>query len=409
MRTQCRLLVVLSLLLPTSGGTWAQGVSPLQQVMSTSSLISRPQVFRDMQSKILEKVSSTSPGLHLDDFYDEMSKARTHFIRRIHEARFRLSYARDTISILTLDKSTLTIALASGTDSLNLADVLGKLKREFADRLGQYLVAEVAVVLPPDKKDAIVATLFQVLNSSGLSPADYSGSSSDEYLRGIARIAIDYTFDKAQASSPMTLSAVMLKQANVGQAVRTIDSLLVSSADDLERRIVVVLDRVEYVVNNAVAQASNILVRGNTGIGISKGSGTFGGGIYFAYTSPRFQAGLYANSQFGKGDATTTVTKSLFGLDVQFATDRWQVELLYSMLGEESGSSNETGGGISYRVTPAFIVGIALFCEGSNLKLSSYGITLTPTSNGAPTIFLGLKKVDGSLLMQTSFPIGSSN
>ncbi len=66
---------------------YGQTASPLQQVMSTSSLISRPQVFRDMQAEILKKVHNNSPGLHLNEFYEEMSAARTRFVRVIHDAR----------------------------------------------------------------------------------------------------------------------------------------------------------------------------------------------------------------------------------------------------------------------------------------------------------------------------------
>ena len=386
-----------------------QTVSPLQQVMSTSSLISRPQVFRDMQAKILETVHNNSPGLHLDDFYEEMSAARTRFVRVIHEARFRLIAVQDSIKIVTPKKDTLSIALLSRRDSLRVVEALERLRIQFAVTLGQYLVQHVEEALPKEKKDAIIATLFQVLNSSGISQSNYSGASNGEYLEGIAHIAIDCVFDQVQSNATTMLSAVVARRNDLEGNIRKIDSLLVYSADDLEQRLAIALDRAEYAVNHAIAQASDLLLKGNTGIGISKGTGSFGGGIYLAYTSPHIQFGLYANSQFGKGDTSATASKSLFGLHLQYATDKLQVDFLYSLLNLGSAASNEMGGGISYRMSPAFILGIALFGEGSKLQFSSYGITITPTMNGAPTVFLGLKRVDGSFVMQTSFPIGSSN
>jgi len=363
-----------------------------------------------MQSEILKKVHNNSPGLHLNDFYEEMSTTRTRFVRVVHDARFRLILVQDTIKIMTPKKDTLRVVVPPKADSMRIAKALNKLRAQCAVSLEGYLIQSARDVLPQDKKEAIIATLFQVLNSSGMSQSDYSGASRDEYLNRIAKIAIDYVFDKVQSNVDTMISDVVARRNDLGQNVGTIDSLLVSSADEIERCLSMALDRAEYAVNNAIAHASDLLVRGNTGIGISKGSGSFGGGIYVAFTRPHFQVGAYANSQFGKGDTSTTASKSLFGLHVQYATDEWQVEFLCSLRNLGLIASNELGAGASYRMTSAFIVGIALFGEGNNLKSSSYGgITITSTSNGAPTIFLGLKWIDRSFVMQTTFPIGSSN
>ncbi|MDA0748698.1 MAG: hypothetical protein O2954_19445, partial [bacterium] len=71
-RTGFWILCMAVLTPPLSGQT----LSSLHQVLSSSSLIDRPQVFRDLQSAIRDSIGNVEPGLRLNGFYSRMSTAR---------------------------------------------------------------------------------------------------------------------------------------------------------------------------------------------------------------------------------------------------------------------------------------------------------------------------------------------
>jgi hypothetical protein len=413
---RCTILALLVSLVWHPAG--AQNVSPLEQVMSTSSLISTPQVFRDMQSDILKKAQGVTPGLHLDDFYKDMSDARTIFLKKIHDARLIVSPVEDKL-LLKLGSTGLSVSIPLKKDAgkLTVASVIDLIKAESSRTLEQYLSTELDNVFSGTQQEAITAALFRTLNASGLSTQSYSASSRAEYVRGIANILVDFVAEQARlriraSGAEATLNSVLDK--NLEGLCTELTTRFNAEADELEQKILRALDRAEYVVKDAMSQASNMLIRGNTGIAVSKGSGTFGGGIYFAVKSPNLQFGAYANNQFGKGDTNQSVSKSLVGLHFQAAFSavhsEFQVDALASyMSGDPNGSKGEYGGGISSNMIGPIIVGVAVFSGDGGWSVTSYGVTLSPAMPGAPTIFLGATRHDGKFIMQTSFPIGTSN
>jgi len=393
-----------------------QTVSPLQQVMSTSSLISRPQVFRDMQTKVLEKLHGTTPGLHLDDFYKDMSDARTVFLQRLNRARWILALSPDSNTLLIrLDSASapMKLNLRAVHDLVSLDTLFARLRPGATELVYFQLDALVRQAFRGIQQEALVAELFRVLNSSGFSESSYGAGDQKMYLNGIAGIIVDYVTNYAkdflQTQANLSLPS-SIPDKDRAEFVRTVEKALNEGMDEFEHRFLRVLDKVEYAVNDVIASASTYLLRGNTGLGISKGTGSFGGGLYVAYSMPFLQAGLYVNSQFAAADTNQSVTRSLFGVHFQGALDRLQIDLLASFLrGDPSGSKQEYGLGISCRVSNGLIVGGALFIQGPKNGLASYGISFAPTASGAPTLFLGVTKENGHFLMQTCFPIGSSN
>ena len=393
-----------------------QSISPLQQVMATSSLITSPQVFRDMQSEILKKERGTSPGLHMDDFYKEMSDARTRLIQIIHRTKNEVNITKDSARC-SLMSIVFNISLKEKKQEkeiiLSAKEILDRIKLQAAKKFGTYLNNEAEHLFPKTEKDALIATLFQVLNSSGVSKIRYSGTTQEDYINGIALILVDYIFDYTMTylqnlDNPVDLTTIV--EDKIKEIMEKVSEAFDQSVDKLEQSILKALDNVEYAVNDAISQASDFLVRGNTGIGISKGNGTFGGGIYLAYTTPSLQIGLYGNNQFGGGDTNKTTSESLIGIRLMGALDKVQVDLLISYLqGSPNGSESEYGFGISYRVSNSLVVGGVLFKQAKDEGIMSYGITLTPVEFNAPTVFLGVTKKDGTFIMQTSFPINPSN
>jgi len=395
-----------------------QTSSPLQQVMSTSSLISTPQVFRDMQSDILKKAQGTTPGLRLDEFYKDMSDARTIFLKRLHDARLIVTPGKETLQLaLGSTGLSVTIPLQKGTTDLTMASLIDLIRSEAAKVLEKHLASELANIFSSTQQEAITAALFRTLSASGLSTTAYPANSHEEYVRGIASIVVDFIIDQAKARIRATAATMKLTSKLDDDPVglcRELTTRFNAEADELEQKILKALDGAEYVVKDAMSQASSMLIRGNTGIAISKGSGAFGGGIYFAVKSPNLLFGAYANNQFGKGDTNQTVSKSLIGLHFQCAFNalrsEFQVDALASyMNGDPNGSQGEYGGGISTNIVRPVIVGVAVFSGDGGRSVTSYGVTLSPAMPGSPTVFLGATRRDGKFIMQTSFPIGSSN
>jgi hypothetical protein len=399
---------------------FAQTVSPLQQVMSTSSLITSPQVFREMQATILAKAQGTTPGLHLDDFYKEMSEARSLFIDEFHKTRLQVGPKATNDSIVVSLSNTdlrFAIPLKIGSAALSVDLALDSVKAKASGHVESFLKTNLAKIFNGDQEKAIVATLFQSLNDAGLSDKAHSADSLEGYVKGISEILVDYAVKRAKYRLEMLGVEVKMStvvRSELEKSCKLIQDKFNDAADELEGSLLKALDKVEYAVQDAISRASSFLVRGNTGIAVSKGRGTFGGGIYLAVRWTNWQLGVYANNQFGKGDEKQTTSKSLFGAQVQFAfralNTEFQVDALGSTLtGDPSESTSEWGGGISAKIFGRVIVGAALFSEDGGKSVTSFGITLSPSVPSTPTIFLGLTRQDKKFVMQTSFPIGSSN
>ncbi|HLX12938.1 MAG TPA: hypothetical protein VKS81_09000, partial [Bacteroidota bacterium] len=101
-----------------------QNVSPLFQVMSSSSLIDRPQLFRDMDNNIDSNLAKVQPGLNVDYFKDKMTLLRDNMFGDL-DVLVDSTKVEDILTIRTRLGTSLTdsIRISLFYDAINVSQI----------------------------------------------------------------------------------------------------------------------------------------------------------------------------------------------------------------------------------------------------------------------------------------------
>jgi hypothetical protein len=399
----------------------AQTVGPLFQVMSSGSLLNRPIVFRDMQGEIQQKVDKTTPGLQLNDFYQDMSDWRRRLIDLVTTPEFNIdsSHEHPSITIGFKGETPFDAIRIKDINSLtkNGSDLLTEAEDTLARRFNNLI--DGLKINPPTTKTAVLAALILALEETGASH-DVSTSGFD---------------DSVQLKFSKLVSGILfrdLKTAILGQhpelrnqfvsltaekVVEFANACFSEMTEKSRQKLEVALDFGEHEVAKAVDEVSRWLVSGNAGLAVSKGEGGFGGGFQLSYVQPGWQAGIYVNGECNKGD-TTKPTESLIGLRTQFAFDKVAVDILASgLFGDakfKAFHSGELGSGLTYRPGSSIIFGVAyyLFFGDELYPQHTVGLTFKGTSSDSPGVLFGARvqtnrgeNNDVSPIFQISYPI----
>jgi hypothetical protein len=253
-----------------------------------------------------------------------------------------------------------------------------------------------------------------ILSSSGIAKDLPSATTTEEYANNLAAILSERLINEFKKLMGLYYPEVDLYEP-YGDPERLrgyIKAGLDTAAHNLQSLITRALNKAEHTVVDVINESSEILVRGNTGLAVTKGTGAFAGGIHFSLlVGSNLQFGVYGNGQFEKGDKTSSTSKSLLGFQARYASERLQGDLLGSyMKSDVEDVSNEFGAGLAVKVTDDIILGAALFGsfpKGKGFFRKSYGFTLRGTSTNSPTLLIGGARNDGpsTPVFQVSFPI----
>jgi hypothetical protein len=394
----------------------SQSVSPLYQVMTTNSLISRPEVFREMQDSLDFEFGKNMPGLQIEGLHDAFGSIRQRIIDiavapTITLNEGSLTIRSDTISTPPRCRWTVSIPLPpfERFDTLWIP-----VRRDLTDRIA----AALDEIRNSVGKSSTSAALIDAL-ATGLSKSDIvAGIDLHPYvdLKGTKKLAAIITaimIDNIQKKSAQELPLSSIKSKPDVEKMRVfIQKCLTDLSGRIRIRLIGLVNDTENQLSDVVDDISNRLLTANSGVGVTKGQGSFSGGIYLtAWHSTNWQLAAYVNGQLNQGDSTKPA-ESLVGGHIRYGTDATQCDLLFAALfGDKqfkAWSAGEFGLGLSFR-TSGVVVGPALYILGSDVMhpIFTFGATLKSASTGGAGFLLGLQSQNGKLqpIVQSSFPI----
>ena len=388
----------------------AQTATPLYQVMSTNSLVDRPQVFRDMQDNLEKEFGSKTPGLQIEGLHEAIGSVREEIVEIFANPHVTLTNSNSRLTIKFSDR-TIDIDLPND-DTLNKVWLLAK------ERLTEDLNKKIKAVLTSMNKsssstaliDGVISALSQ---SELLAGIDIKAFSSYERTEKLSAILSAIVVNAIEQKVERELAITDLKWKSDLEKFRVMfENQLVVITSAIRGELITAMNTAENDLSKVIDEASNSLISANSGVGITQGKGSFSGGIYLsAYHDANWQLAAYANGQLNKGDSTKP-TESLAGLHVRYGSERFQYDLLFAgLFGDEqfkAGDAGECGGGFSFR-TSGIVGGIAIYVLGSKLihPLFTIGGTIKPATAGGTGFLIGLQGEDGRWqpIIQTSFPI----
>ena len=393
-----------------------QTVSPLFQVMSSNSLINRPMIFREMQDEIQKQVDKTTPGLLINDFYQDMALWRRKFIDLIKTPRLQI--AENGITIEIEGKVFDTIPLKD-------KNALEKNGNDLFKEVDAALTKKINGIIdglefePSSTKNPIPAALILALEETGLTRNISTSGFEDSTQLKFSRIISGMLFREVKRVilSDHPEFENQLARLTGQKLVEYVNNIINKVVLELKENLSQALDRGEHEVAKAVNEISRWLISGNTGLAVSKGQGAFSGGVQLSYIHPGCQIGVYFNGAFNKGD-TTKPTQTLVGVRTQIAWDAIAIDVLGSgLFGDIKYSvfdSGELGSGFSYRTGSDLIFGFSyyIFFGSKFFPEHTYGLTMKGTSADSPGILFGARvqtnegvKNDVSPIFQISYPV----
>lgn len=427
MVTRSRLCLVPVLKSLLVGVVSAQTVSPLQQVVASSSLISRPEVFRTLQASLENEYGNVKPGVRLDAFYAKMSVARKKILEQIDQ--LRIDRVRLTDNVLQIDltfvnKGMVRIPLEYTSEgrtyqiNRNLQGILNEIEIQLARHISE-LINEKLQSFP--SKDAVLSGLVIALEGSGLATGmslnDAPDGASGQLAKIISGSIVRGITGWLQANSPEVLLAKESPLDQIEGSIRScVDELNMAAATVtavIKRTVTEALDVAEHEVATVIGEFSKTLIAANAGMAVTQGQGGFAGGVLIAFRQgSRWQLGFYANGQLNQGD-TTKPTQSLFGGQIRYAAEYYQHDFLVSSLfGDKQFKTFETfecGYALSGRVDKDMIIGANMFVLAAEKirPIWILGILVKGTAQSSPAISVGAEGQGDRWrpLIQVSMPL----
>lgn len=396
---------------------YGQTVSPLFQVMSSNSLINRPEAFRELQDYLNQRYENVPKGLQLDYFYDKIGQGRSLLLEKIKAPTLVLK-ENNTKLVATYEGKELTIDVKEVKKVATIIHNLHDLLNDSLRSVLQPLIKKIGINDQEEK--AVISSLLIVLKKSGIVEGEISlGNSSQDLAQVIVSILIQKVEEIIHRSYPEILFTKNFTDFTDIDKIRTaLQEALNNAAQKIREDLEQVLDKAENEVAKVIDTYSQKMVSGNMGASVTEGTGAFAGGITVSfYSGSTVQFGFYANGQFNKGDSTRP-TQSLAGGQFRFAEDAWQAELLLATLfGKEQFvdlNVFEIGCGLSYRANDDLILGVAYFNTFSSSlhSLQIGGVMFKGTSPESPGLMFGIQgekyapqETKLSPVFQISFPI----
>jgi hypothetical protein len=380
--------------------------------MTSTSLISRPEIFRDMQSGIDTELGKTKPGLQIAGLHEAIGDVRDKIIGLVTQPmikyvksppRFEFGF-RDWTESLLVPEGTRPEIVWDGLKK----QIQGHIKKVLNDVLNSLGKPKLTAALV----DAIIASLSKAEVVARVNLAQYEDRDGRDRLAAvIAEIIV--TRARTEVERAINIDWI-LTDAGRTELCDEVQVQLNILTSDLRSRLIDILNDAENELSEGIDEVSKKLVALNTGIGITQGKGSFNGGVYVSMvTQQSWQLGAYLNGQLNKGDSTQP-TESLVGLHGRFASDAVQYDLLGAgLFGDQNYKAfkvMELGLAITVRTKYELLVGAAAYAliDANDVKELTVGISIQPTRLGSASFYIGIQgrnSTDVHPVVQTSIPI----
>ena len=391
----------------------AQTLSPLAQVISSSTILNQPPVFRSLQTELDSIQQDVTPGVRLQILYDEMTDLRGRILALIDTPA--VSLRGDSLFVVYL-QDTGIVRIRSA--DRNLDSLLNGFELLLRTKIAGWLSLPDGLSL--SRRNAILSALLDNLRRSNLAdgiPPDPDASVDIQLAAAIASVI------RTTCEHELFRLVPGLRKDKTGLAVAIplINSAATDAVTSLRQKLAAVMDSAEDGVARVVDGISRWLVSGNAGVAVTKGEGVFAGGLQIGLLlSENVRIGAYVNGTFNQGDSALP-SESLVGARTQAAFNLTAFDFLLAGIFADANftrfSSGEAGIGVSRRIKDKVIAGVAYFnfFGKAYLPVHVVGLSVKAAGSGSMGLLLGAK-VDTALdpsdrvspIIQITFPVFST-
>lgn len=413
----------------------AQRLTPLHHLIASNSMLTRPEMFRQLQLDIADRLGSIEKGVKLEILNEQMRMLRETLLSSFDARVDSLRIESTNGSVLDrLNPEDADAAIEIKFDDLKYVIPVGNRSflasfedagRDFPASL-QDLLAE-AVERSSDGSRGMNLRLFQQVLDEALTIAinELNGNRGGGWSNQVAaminselqRYLRDYIrsqHSSFKSNDPEKWKDFLKKDKKALEkvlkegAVKGITATRTLLADGL--------NQAESRMRGLVGEFNRVLLSADAGLSVSQEKGDLGAGIHVAYTqSSVLQMGIYLNTEFQPSD--TKSARALIGGQARMAFGKMQLDLLASAI-RGTGWGGEAGVGVSYSAGDAVIIGVAVFSTFNTVEVQdstvvngwSLGMTVRGTSESSPTLVIGASTIAHSgtgarPLFQIVYPI----
>jgi hypothetical protein len=390
---------------------YGQTISPLEQVMTTTSLISRPLVFRDMQASIDTELGKQQSGLQIEGMHNAIGNVRNQLIDLIRQPMVSYDSLHKTVHI--------SFRLWNDSIKISTDTTMDWIWPSLKNRISIKLDTEFSVALNRmnklNIKEAFLDAAISLIKGSELAMQENLDTSNEKTRTKrlasiIAQIIVNRahayvkSFPEIQASKTDADIMLLCKGINDGTGI---------ICEKMRTELASIFNQAESQLSGTIDEVSNRFIAANTGIGITNGKGSFNGGLYlYTVVNRSCQLGIFVNGELSKADSTQP-TESLGGFHFRYATERTQIDFLgASLFGDNKFKAftiAEIGFGVTIRANRNLLVGGAVYAIGQTLSSTQVtaGLIFQLIQVGSPSLFVGLqwRSDEYNPVVQISFPI----
>jgi len=406
---------IIYTMLLSACGLFAQQTTTLFQVINSSTLLSRPVIFRELQTQLGQEMDIQAYGLDVDGLVDKMVDCFKKELEKINMEEGKKDEKTEGGKV-------------DGNSSIPTFNFLS------GKKLNDY-----------DEKKEIKKTIMSIFKYFITNSLNHEEFSDD--FKNAALLFIDGLITRSEnakvSGCPLDIQKKLterIAQALTAQFMSYLDIYMQEKTDALTENIVKnaitsfknyfanILGQATYRLTNFTKEVSRQMVNCNLGAAVKDGTGKLSGGLhYLLKLSSNMQLGGYFNGELNAVTADTAKNKdtacpenkpaSLLGVQIRYASDIFQCDALFSyMFGSDITAPYEFAVGISRKFEKVIIgFNYLLSCDIKSKVINPqhlFGISAQSVIPNSPTFILGISKTyDQGVkpLIQISYPIAIIN
>lgn len=356
-----RTLAATALLCLSCSVLEAQHLSPLFGVLASHSPLQRPELFQQLQDDLPDYLKDIEPGLRMP-FLDEKFQE---FESKLYNAINGIK-AQATGDVLEITDSTGKIILCKITWST----------KSFTESIKEKIL---------NSNSDVNTFLWRLVSHI-----------NDPILRKYAYAIRDTNSNDID----ILLKAYLIKlsENSMLSTAQNMANYINTQLKDFREKIIQAAHIAESEFNEVAAQASNYFVKGNIGLSLTSGEGTFAGGILIGIKGKCGGLAGFTNLIGSSLEENKKPGISQIGLRGYLQSQKCEYDLFISgYLGSDDSAkkdfhSYEVGGGISFRCGETLTIGFAgtyLQVQGNENPSFNLGLLLNGVSQYLPTFVVG--------------------
>ena len=395
---------------------FAQNTTNLFQIITSDLPVERNPLFRDLQTTLENVKESDSVKVDLailhtlaNGYKEEILKFVKPLIIKADSNGYTITYRDKALLEVTVNKSQSVDDLLLSFDS----QLNSKMKELLDDASNRILPSN------PGMRNIIFFVCYSYLAKNDIKQFNYkeTGNYRDSTIAQISK-ELDAVIKNVFVIGLKGISFNKPIEVIADPLIEKMNSEFVSISNIVNDKIVSLFNSIQTIITEQVEKPLSQKLRGLTGLSVSEGSGTFSGGIIYAFKKNNWKVSLYTNGNFSSQQ--DSAFHSFAGTRIGYVAERMQFDILFSIFfGDKEFKAFrvwELGGSINLNLGGETVLGAAYFYSqnktpGKDWIIYSAGLMLK-ISQAAPAVVLGASFLRGSgkatPIFQISYPINAN-